>query len=194
MLKVFGSCGCSCTLNSCTVVLFDNYLNSPNVNIFTMKKLSFYTGIACFSFLLALNAQAKQTFTITQGKPEIKRVDIGPTGMSVGDLFGFEAPFTTKDGKIGRIYGIVTIVSIPTGTSDPFIDRLSSSVLDFGNSDTVVVSGKTVYGTYQGEIKDNEPQLRAIIGGTGRFIGARGQISTTRTPSGSYEHEVQLLD
>jgi hypothetical protein len=159
-----------------------------------MKKFPFYTALLCLSLALIPTAQAKQTFTITQGKPEIKRVDIGVTGMSVGDLFGFEAPFTTQDGKMGRIYGIVTIVSIPTGTSDPFIDRLSSSVLDFGNSDTVVVTGKTVYGTYQGEIKDNEPQLRAIIGGTGRFIGARGQISTTRTPSGSYEHEIQLLD
>lgn len=159
-----------------------------------MKKFPLYAAIMCLSLALAPTAQAKQTFTITQGKPEIKRVDIGATGMSVGDLFGFEAPFTTQDGKMGRIYGIVTIVSIPTGTNDPFIDRLSSSILDFGKNDTLVVNGKTVYGTYQGEIKDNEPQLRAVIGGTGRFIGARGQISTTRTPSGSYEHEIQLLD
>ncbi len=159
-----------------------------------MKKFPIYAAIMCLSLVLVPAAQAKQTFTITQGKPEIKHVDIGVTGMSVGDLFGFEAPFTTKDGKMGRIYGIITIVSIPTGTNDPFIDRLSSGVLDFGKSDTLVVTGKTVYGAYHGEIKDNEPQLRAIIGGTGRFIGARGQISTTRNPSGSYEHEIQLLD
>jgi len=161
---------------------------------FTMKKISFYTAFICLSLALASTAQAKQTFTITQGKPEIQRVDIGVTGMSVGDLFAFEAPFTSKDGKKGRIYGIITIVSIPTGVNDPFIDRLSSSVLDFGKSDTLVVNGKTIYGAYEGEIKDNEPQLRAIIGGTGKFIGARGQISTIRTPSGTYEHEIQLLD
>jgi hypothetical protein len=159
-----------------------------------MKKFPLYAALIWLSLVLVPTAQAKQTFTITQGKPEITRVDIGVTGMSVGDLFGFEAPFTTQDGKMGRIYGIITIVSIPTGANDPFIDRLSSGVLDFGKSDTLVVNGRTVYGTYQGEIKDNEPQLRAIIGGTGRFIGARGQISTIRTPSGSYEHEIQLLD
>jgi len=159
-----------------------------------MKKFPLYAALIWLCLALVPTAHAKQTFTISQGKPEIKRVDIGATGVSVGDLFGFEAPFTTKDGKIGRIYGIVTIVSIPTGANDPFIDRLSSSVLDFGESDTLVVNGKTVYDTYQGEIKDNKPQLRAIIGGTGRFIGARGQIATTRTPSGSYEHEIQLLD
>lgn len=159
-----------------------------------MKKFSFYAALFCFSLALISTAQAKQTFTITQGKPEIQRVDIGVTGMSVGDLFAFEAPFTTTDGKKGRIYGIITIVSIPTGVNDPFIDRLSSSVLDFGKSDTLVVYGKTIYGAYQGEIKDNEPQLRAIIGGTGKFIGARGQISSTRTASGTYLHEIQLLD
>jgi hypothetical protein len=159
-----------------------------------MKKSSFYAAIMFLSLVLVPTAHAKQTFTITQGKPQIERIDIGVPGMSVGDLFGYEAPFTTKDGKIGRIYGVVIIVSLPTSANDPFIDRLSSGVLDFGKNDTLVVSGKTVYGTYQGEIKDNEPQLRAIIGGTGRFIGARGQISTTRTPTGSYEHEIQLLD
>ena len=159
-----------------------------------MKKFPLYAALIWLCLVLVPTAQGKQTFTITHGKPEITRVDIGVPGMSVGDLFGFEAPFTTQDGKMGRIYGIVTIVSIPTGTNDPFIDRLSSGVLDFGKNDTLVISGKTVYGTYQGEIKDNEPQLRAIIGGTGRFIGARGQITTTRTPSGAYEHEIQLLD
>lgn len=87
-----------------------------------------------------------------------------------------------------------TIISIPTGSNDPFIDRMSLIVLDFGKSDTLIVSGRAVHRTYQSEIKDNEPNLRAVIGGTGRFIGARGQMSITRNPSGSYEHEIQLLD
>jgi len=61
-----------------------------------LKKLPFYASILCFSLALIPTVQAKQTFTITQGKPEIKRVDIGVTGMSVGDLFGFEAPLQLK--------------------------------------------------------------------------------------------------
>jgi hypothetical protein len=64
-----------------------------------MKKFPLYAALMWLSLALAPTAQAKQTFTITQGKPEIRHVDIGATGMSVGDLFGFEAPFTTQDGK-----------------------------------------------------------------------------------------------
>jgi len=38
------------------------------------------------------------------------------------------------------------------------------------------------------------PQLRAVVGGTGRFIGARGQVLTTRRDAGHYEHSFTLLD
>ena len=159
-----------------------------------MKINPFYTALACLSLIWTADTEAKQTFTINQSKPQIQHIDIGTKGMSIGDILAFEAPFTTEDGKIGRIYGTVTIVSIPTGANDPFIDRISTIVLDFGGSDSLVTNGKSVYGTYEGEIKDNQPQLRAITGGTGKFIGARGQISTSRQPSGSYVHEIQLLD
>jgi hypothetical protein len=37
-------------------------------------------------------------------------------------------------------------------------------------------------------------QLRAVVGGTGDFIGARGQVATTRNDDGSYRHEFTLLD
>ncbi len=159
-----------------------------------MNKLHFYLNIACLSLALIPIAQAKQTFTIVQSKPEIQHIDIGSTGMSIGDILAFEAPFKTKDGKDGRMYGMVTLLSLPTGPNDPFLDRISSIVLDFGGSDSLVVTGKSVYGTYQGEMKDNSPQIRAITGGTGKFIGARGQISTSRQSTGAYEHVIELLD
>lgn len=159
-----------------------------------MKKNRFFAAAACLLLTIAANAQAKQTFTITQSKPDIQHIDIGTPGMSIGDILAFEAPFTTNDGKVGRMYGMITLISIPTGPHDPFLDRISTIVLDFGGSESLVINGKSVYGAYEGEIKDNAPQVRAVTGGTGRFIGARGQISTTRNPSGSYQHEIQLLD
>lgn len=159
-----------------------------------MKKNSFYAAIACLTIALASTAQAKQTFSIVQSKPEIQHIDIGTPGMSIGDLLAFEAPFTTKDGKKGRMYGMITLVSLPTGTHDPFLDRISTIVLDFGGSDSLVINGKSVYAEYHGEIKENTPQVRAITGGTGKFMGARGQISTSRHTGGTYEHIIELLD
>lgn len=159
-----------------------------------MNKLHFYSAIACLLITFTNHSHAKQTFTITQNKPEIQHIDIGSAGMSIGDILAFEAPFKTKDGKQGRMYGMITIVSLPTGQNDQFLDRISTIILDFGHNDSLVVNGRSVYGTYKGEIKDNAPQLRAVTGGTGKFIGARGQISTSRNSAGTYEHVIELID
>ncbi len=55
-----------------------------------MKKNTFYAAIACLAIALASTAQAKQTFSIVQSKPEIQHIDIGTPGMSNGDLLAFE--------------------------------------------------------------------------------------------------------
>ena len=68
-------------------------------------------------------------------------------------------------------------------------------VFDFGEGNTIVVGGKSIYPNIdKSEIVENQPQLRAIIGGTGSFIGARGQISTKRNDDGTYEHLVELVE
>lgn len=159
-----------------------------------MKKFPFFATFLCFFLACVSATQAKQTFTITSNNAEFNQVDIGNKGLSIGDVFQFESTFTTKDGKMGRFYGIASTISIPTSKDDPFIDRMTWCIFDFGKGDTILFSGLNVYGTYEGEMFDNTPRLRAITGGTGKFIGARGQISTTRTPSGVYEFELQLLD
>ena len=38
------------------------------------------------------------------------------------------------------------------------------------------------------------PQVRAVVGGTGHYIGARGQMLTTRRGQGHYEHNITLID
>lgn len=159
-----------------------------------MKVLFRFVSAVCLSLTLASVAHAVQTFSITQGAPAIQHVDIGAPGASHGDLLAFEAPFTTKDGKKGTMSGLITTVSLPTGGGDVFLDRIGTIVLDFGGIDSLVITGKSLYGTGQGEMKDNAPQVRAVTGGTGRFIGARGQMSTTRNASGSYEHVIKLID
>ena len=159
-----------------------------------MNTLIRFASIACLSVSLFSVAQAAQTFSIMQEKPQIQHVDIGAPGMSHGDLLAFEAPFSTKDGKKGTMSGLITTVSLPTGAGDEFLDRIGTIVFDFGGVDSLVVIGESLYGSGQGEMKDLATQVRAITGGTGRFIGARGQISTTRKPDGLYEHMIQIVD
>lgn len=159
-----------------------------------MKNLFRFASLTCASLVFTSLTYAAQTFTITQEKPQIQHVDVGTPGMSHGDILAFEASFTAKDGKKGIMSGLITTVSLPTGAGDEFLDRIGTIVFDFGSVDSLVITGKSLYGSSQNEMKDQAPQIRAITGGTGRFIGARGQVTTTRHANGLYEHEIQLVD
>ncbi|WP_371346633.1 hypothetical protein [Ancylobacter sp. IITR112] len=158
-----------------------------------MTRLSLLAGLAG-ALLLSSAAQAAETFSIIQDKPELVHVDLGKEGPSHGDMLAFEASFTTAEGKKGTMNGLITTVDVPDGGGDKFFDRLADIVLDFGNTDTLVIAGRSVYAVGAGEMVVDAPQVRAIVGGTGRFIGKRGQMTTTRRDAGHYEHKIELVD
>jgi opacity protein-like surface antigen len=146
------------------------------------------------SLVPAGTAAAEQTFSIVQDLPAITHVDVGAEGSSHGDIMAFEAPFTADDGTTGIISGMVITVDIEIGDGGHFLDRIVQIVVDFGASDTLVIGGSTEYPSGEAEMAQDAPQLRAVVGGTGRFIGARGQVLTTRRDAGHYEHSFTLLD
>lgn len=158
-----------------------------------MTRLSLLAGLAG-ALLLSGAAQARDTFSIIQDKPELTHIDLGKEGPSHGDMLAFEATFTTTEGKKGTMNGLITTVDVPDGAGDKFFDRLADIVLDFGNADTLVIAGRSVYAVGAGEMVVDAPQVRAIVGGTGRFIGKRGQMTTTRRDAGHYEHKIELVD
>lgn len=158
-----------------------------------MKNLS---GLACIAYTVLLagaSAQAAESFSILQDEPVLATIDLGGTGATLGDLMAFQATFTYEDGKKGVISGMITTVDIPDGT-DKFFDRAGNIVANFGGIDTLVVGGHSVYATGAGEMTVATPQVRAITGGTGRFIGASGQVTTTRLATGEYTHLIELVD
>jgi hypothetical protein len=57
-----------------------------------------------------------------------------------------------------------------------------------------VVAGGSVYAQGTQEMLAGRPQVRAVIGGSGAFIGARGHVTTTRYVGGTYEHKFELLE
>ena len=116
-------------------------------------------------------------------------------GQSHGDLLAFDAPIQTTKGDKGKLSGFVLTVAIPEKDHEVFQDRIVSMLFDLGDANTLVISGKSVY-PHRGELEmvKNNPQIRAIIGGTGKYIGARGQISTTRDEDGGYTHLFELVD
>jgi len=151
--------------------------------------------IACAALSSAQAADIAQSFTIHQELPNLVHVDLGGEGSSHGDMLAFDAVVKTDTGVKGKLSGFVFTVDIPEQDHEVFQDRIAQMVFDLGETNTLVIGGKSVYPHNAGhEMDKNQPQLRAIIGGTGSFIGARGQATTTRNDDGTYEHHIQLVD
>ena len=132
-------------------------------------------------------------FTVHQDNPALATVDLGYAGKSHGDMLAFEATISTEDGVEGLLSGILITVALPRGQS-AFEDRIGNLVFKFGDSDSLVVAGGSVYPQDETEMNTNQPQVRAVIGGTGKYIGARGEVTTTRNDDGTYDHAFKLID
>ena len=133
------------------------------------------------------------TFVIEQDVPVLSSIAVGPSA-SPGDLLAFEARITVGDGREGMLRGLLITVDVPDESGDLLEDRVGQLVFDLGDGDSLVVAGASVYESEADEMTPGAPQVRAVVGGTGRYIGARGEVETIRNPDGTYEHEVTLID
>lgn len=140
------------------------------------------------------NAQKHTLFNVHQDAPAITQVDLGDPGRSHGDMLAFEAGLTAEDGTNGTLSGVLITIDLPGDGDDLFEDRIGQLVFAFGSSDGIVVAGESIYAETTAEMNADQPQIRAVIGGTGRFIGARGQVTTSRNKDGSYEHTFELIE
>ena len=132
---------------------------------------------------------------INQEVPNIIHIDLDKEGTSHGDLLAFDADVITNNNIKGKLSGYLLTIFIPEENHENFQEKMLQMVFDFGEGNTIVVGGKSIYPNIdKSEILENQPQLRAIIGGTGSFIGARGQIITKRNDDGTYEHLVELVE
>jgi hypothetical protein len=139
------------------------------------------------------SAEKRTLFKIHQDAPALTQVDVGEAGRSHGDMLAFQAGLTAEDGSKGTMSGLLITIDLPDG-DDLFEDRIGQIVFDLGDSNGLVVAGQSIYSPQAAEMNAGQPQLRAVIGGTGRYIGARGQVTTSRNKDGSYEHAFELID
>ena len=141
------------------------------------------------------NKLATQTLKVHQELPDLTHIDLDKEGASHGDLLAFDATVSSDNGMKGKLSGFIMTVDIPQKDHEVFQDRIVQLVFDFGEANTIVVGGRSVYPHLDKSVmKKNEPQYRAVVGGTGTFMGARGQIQTTRNDDGTYEHLIELMD
>jgi hypothetical protein len=135
------------------------------------------------------------SLTVYENAPTLNPVDVGKQGNSPGDAQYFFADLRDRPGGdvTGKVYGTKTVVK-PTDTSNPETEQRATMIFFvIGNEqDQIVVAGVPDYPSNAPEFAADKPVVRAVIGGTGKYNGAGGQLTSTRNADGSYKQEFSL--
>ena len=122
--------------------------------------------------------------------PPIYKVIPAPEG------FGTVAVFESNLTRNGKPFGIFTGTTLRTDVTpgDPAEERrLRTFVFDLPNGQIVAI-GTGLYATPQPEVPALvKPTTIAIVGGTGDYLGARGQLTSTRKSDGSFLQQLTIL-
>jgi hypothetical protein len=119
-------------------------------------------------------------------------VDLGPQGKSSGDIYVFDAPLLDSQEKesIGSVYGTQTSISLDSDS-----ETVQAMITyDFRDGDRITVGGIGQYPRGDIGLVGNEEFERPILGGTGRYAGASGTVTSVRRSDGSYEHTFEIED
>ena len=139
--------------------------------------------------VLAPAAKKYTTLVLNQGVP---KMDVLTTmvGQDIESVVIFSAPLTTKAGKsAGKIAGFLTDLEIgATGAETRF--RNISFMLKGGQ---IIANGTGEYESTDREMPVERPSTIAIIGGTGKYIGAMGEVITRKNADGTFRHVLRLL-
>jgi hypothetical protein len=135
---------------------------------------------------------SRRSVVIRQEAPVLVDIGVEEQGKSVGDLLYFEASVTDADGNRGTLIGSLATVRLTDANLAEIEERLANLVFRFGD-DMLIVSGGSEYPSDQSEMQAGAPQLRAVVGGTGRFFAARGEVVTERMEDGTYTHTFSLV-
>ena len=143
---------------------------------------------------LAMPATAAPDTTkivLLQDDPTIVRVSDEAAGATGYELT-FEAPVRKPAGKrVGALSGaILTVDATLDGVTEEIRHRNLVFSLAGGQ---LVAQGVSRYPAARAELAAGRPFVIAIVGGTGRYIGARGEVRTTQRADGSYRHVITLL-
>ena len=137
-----------------------------------------------------------ETLTVYEDKPTLKLLDLGPPGNSPGDVYHFFAPLHSSPGGpvTGEVFGSKTLIKMATDANPNLETRATVLFFTFANRrDQIMALGSLDYPSSAGEFDSGNPVVRAILGGTGKYMGARGQLTSTRNADGSYTQVFTLL-
>jgi hypothetical protein len=159
-------------------------------NLFTLLLLSIV-------FVSCQQSSSKwTTITFIQEKPALVHLNLGDTAHSHGDGMAFEAAIKdTAGNKVGEVLGWLVTVDIVDGdTLNPvhITERIGTMIFNLGEENEIVAQGGTSYQKGEQQMSSGLQQKRAIVGGTGKYKGVNGEVTTTRNEDGTYTHVLDV--
>lgn len=150
-------------------------------------------------FLLSCQNQAGsdwQTLTFIQDKPLLTHVNLRDTAHDHGDGMAFEAVLKDTAGTaVGEVLGWMVTTDLVDGDSlNPIhiTERIGTMVFKFDDENKIIIAGGTSYQKGEDEMKSGIEQKRAVVGGTGKYKGVKGEVTTSRNEEGAYKHVLDV--
>lgn len=124
-------------------------------------------------------------------------MNISEEDDSNGSITVFESLLLDSESEVvGRMNGKLVAYSMPNKNDNAnrvHEDKFRTIVFTFEDAGTIIIDGVSHYPAGEPIMALNDPRETAITGGTGIYIGARGEVTTTRISETQYEHEFNLI-
>lgn len=151
-----------------------------------------------------INQSRVTTLTLLQNNPNFINHPIGTSGSQVGDTASFEAPLLQGNKVVGELTGSRTLIETFNNLNWTINDKSNGSINGLKNDmwlntmifnifgkGTIIVEGQRLIPTDSKtidfpQISANDTESVAIIGGTGDYKFAHGQLTTTKNSDGTY--------
>lgn len=139
----------------------------------------------------ACSGGAATIVTFTHGAVTPTTIVMGTDGGAVGAVRTFHAEAAADDGTAGTFDATMVTTSVDeTAELETRLTTIVFSVSD--GADQLILSGSAVYPATGSTIKTADTVIRPIIGGSGRWSGARGWAESTHEADGSWTHAFHL--
>ena len=139
----------------------------------------------------------KPTMVFYNAPPTIDHFKFPDSDHAQGEMIAWHADLDDAEGasanRVGHCNGTMMVTRRNEGRGDDREHRMTTIELDWdGGADSLLVAGSHPY--KHGATESDTPIVRAITGGTGKYMFACGQVISTRLPSGWYRHDIWLKD
>lgn len=158
---------------------------------------AFVLGVLlCSGLVLGPLARASSPpiYGVSQGTLEVEVIDVGQSGPTPGDVWVANGRFVAEDGTPVDVTALSVLTDPRSDFSGGLSVNVSIIVLDFGNSNTLTAAGRTMVDLTKARNDTEVEQVRAVIGGTGIFIGANGEVVSQRQADGTTSFAITFVD